>query len=253
MIANKCSSLQVRQPPKNLATHKLVTRQRRSALRAKRLSTVLIKAQEQQSNNAEKESSEEEDFEKRLAALRTAKNQTPSGQGKKAQQRKQQQQPGTSEQVEYKSTEPEEKPSYDFSGETVYFEGGPHVGDLITNVVMGATLVWIPLTIASVTRAAFVKYRFTDKRLTVTTDAPWKKEESNVAYQQVKDVQTVNRGLGLWGDMVVTLADNSKVEIRSLPQHSDLKQYILARRDALLGTAEDLDEPKWTGGKGFGQ
>ena len=37
-------------------------------------------------------------------------------------------------------------------------------------------------------------------------------------YQEVKDVVTVGRGLGFWGDMVVTLRNNNKVELRSLPQ-----------------------------------
>ena len=37
-------------------------------------------------------------------------------------------------------------------------------------------------------------------------------------YQEVKDVVTVGRGLGFWGDMVVTLRNNDKVELRSLPQ-----------------------------------
>ena len=41
-------------------------------------------------------------------------------------------------------------------------------------------------------------------------------EQTDVAYQEVKDVITVGRGVGLWGDMVVTLNDGSKVELRSL-------------------------------------
>ena len=43
-------------------------------------------------------------------------------------------------------------------------------------------------------------------------------EELDVPYQEVKDVVTVGRGLGFWGDMVVTLRNNDKVELRSLPQ-----------------------------------
>jgi hypothetical protein len=35
---------------------------------------------------------------------------------------------------------------------------------------------------------------------------------------QVKDVVTIGRGVGLWGDMVVTLKDGSKIEMRALPQ-----------------------------------
>jgi hypothetical protein len=41
-------------------------------------------------------------------------------------------------------------------------------------------------------------------------------EQTDVAYQEVKEVTTVGRMLGLWGDLIVTLKDNSKVEIRML-------------------------------------
>ncbi len=41
-------------------------------------------------------------------------------------------------------------------------------------------------------------------------------EQTDVAYQEVVDVTTVGRMLGLWGDLIVTLKDNSKVEIRML-------------------------------------
>jgi hypothetical protein len=31
--------------------------------------------------------------------------------------------------------------------EEVYFEGGPHIGDLITNIFIGLTVVGLPLTV----------------------------------------------------------------------------------------------------------
>lgn len=62
----------------------------------------------------------------------------------------------------------------DYSGETLWREFKPAQADLIFNVAMAATLVWIPLTAAAVGRCSFVRYRVTDKRLTVITDAPWK-------------------------------------------------------------------------------
>jgi hypothetical protein len=68
------------------------------------------------------------------------------------------------------------KKSYDFSEETLHWEGTPSLLDLGANVLLGFTLVCIPLTIAAVGRTAFVKYRFTDKRVSVTTTAPWKSE-----------------------------------------------------------------------------
>jgi hypothetical protein len=89
---------------------------------------------------------------------------------------------------------------------------------------------------AAIGRAAFVRYRFTDRRLSVMTTAPWKKEQLDADYRDIKDVKTVGRGVGLWGDMVVTLTSGDKVELRSLPQFMELRDYVLARRDALGGT-----------------
>ena len=107
---------------------------------------------------------------------------------------------------------------YDYSNEKLHFESAPHRGDLAVNVALGATLLWLPLTAAAVGRGAFVKYRITDKRISVITNAPWKKEQLDAPYQEVADVVSVGRGIGLWGDMVVTLKNGDKVEMRSLPK-----------------------------------
>ena len=65
---------------------------------------------------------------------------------------------------------------YDFSREQIHWEGPPHRGDIAVNLALGTTLLWLPLTIASVTRGAFVNFIFSDKRLSVITTAPWKSE-----------------------------------------------------------------------------
>lgn len=74
---------------------------------------------------------------------------------------------------------------YDYSSETLYLETAPSYGDLAVNIALGITLVWLPLTMAAVGRTAFVKYRFTDKRISVITNAPWKQEQLDAAYQEV--------------------------------------------------------------------
>ena len=56
------------------------------------------------------------------------------------------------------------------------------------------TLLWLPLTIAALGRAAFVRYRFTDRRLSVISTAPWKQEQLDADYRDVKQVLTVGRG-----------------------------------------------------------
>lgn len=123
----------------------------------------------------------------------------------------------------------------DYENEVLHYESGPHPGDLLVNAALGATLVWLPLTAASLGRAAFVRYRFTDRRLSVMTSAPWKKEQLDADYRDVKDVKTVGRGVGLWGDMVLTLTSGDKIELRALPQFMELREYVLARREALGG------------------
>ena len=41
-------------------------------------------------------------------------------------------------------------------------------------------------------------------------------QQTDVAYQEVKEIKSVGRGIGLWGDMVVVLNDDSRVEMRSV-------------------------------------
>jgi hypothetical protein len=139
----------------------------------------------------------------------------------------------------------------DYTDETLYFESGPHMGDLAVNVALGTTLLWLPLSIAAVGRAAFVKYRFTDRRLSTITTAPWKTEQLDAAYEDVVDVKSIGRGVGYWGDMVVTLRNGDKVEMRALPKFRELQQYILDRRDALKKTGSGKKERSPTAGSGF--
>ena len=82
----------------------------------------------------------------------------------------------------------------DYQGEELFFESGPHPGDATVNVALGVTLLWLPLTIAALGRAAFVRYRFTDRRLSVISTAPWKNEQLDADYRDVKQVLTVGRG-----------------------------------------------------------
>lgn len=175
---------------------------------------------------AEASGESEEDFEVRLAALKRAKGETPYGEGVKK---------GVDLSASSKSSAPAPKKNYDYSQETLHFESGPAAGDVAVNLALGITLLWLPLSIAAVGRAAFLKYRFTDRRISVITTAPWKNEQVDAAYQEVKDVVTIGRGIGLWGDMLVTLKDGSKIEMRALPQFLELKEYILKRRDELTG------------------
>ena len=75
-----------------------------------------------------RQGSEDADFEDRLAKLRAAKGTKGRGQG------------GT----KAKATEAgKPKKVYDYTGETVFYEGKPSAGDLAVNVALGATLLWL--------------------------------------------------------------------------------------------------------------
>jgi hypothetical protein len=64
------------------------------------------------------------------------------------------------------------KVDYDYTNETLYWEGGPAGGDLVFNIALGATVLWLPLTFAAVGRSIFLKYKFTDRRLSVSDTFP---------------------------------------------------------------------------------
>lgn len=61
-----------------------------------------------------------------------------------------------------------------YDDEVLWREFAPSNADLAFNLVMAATLIWIPLTVSAIGRCAFVKYRVTNKRIVVQANAPWR-------------------------------------------------------------------------------
>ncbi|CAM0871513.1 unnamed protein product [Alopecurus aequalis] len=109
-------------------------------------------------------------------------------------------------------------------GETVFFDGGAHFGDLAANLVLGLTLLWLPLTLASVSRALLLRYRFTSRRVTVISGLSGD-ERTDFPYSSVRDVVVVPRFIGEWGDIVITLKDGTKVDLRSVPRFREVADY----------------------------
>ena len=60
----------------------------------------------------------------------------------------------------------------DYADEKVFFDGPPSRGDLAVNILLGATLLWLPLTFASIGRAVWLRYRITDKRVSIISTSP---------------------------------------------------------------------------------
>ncbi|KAL8111951.1 uncharacterized protein LOC141668096 [Apium graveolens] len=111
--------------------------------------------------------------------------------------------------------------------ETIFFDGGAHYGDLVANLVLGFTLLWLPLTLAAVFRAFFLRYRFTNLRVTVISGLSGD-DRSDFSYKVIKDVQVVPRFIGEWGDIIITLKDGTKVDLRSVPKFREIAKYCLS-------------------------
>jgi Bacterial PH domain len=109
--------------------------------------------------------------------------------------------------------------------EDVYFEGGPHIGDLIFGIFLGFTVICLPLTVGAIVRALWLRFRITNRRISIT--GGWMgRDRSDVIYSEITKIVTVPRGLGLWGDMVITLKDGSRLELRAIPKFRELYDYM---------------------------
>ena len=112
--------------------------------------------------------------------------------------------------------------------EDVFYEGGPHIGDLIIGILAGLTVVGIPLTVGAIVRALWLRFRITDRRISVT--GGWMgRDRSDVIYSEIVKMVKVPRGIGLWGDMVLTLRDGSRLEMRAIPRYREIYDYINER------------------------
>ncbi len=109
--------------------------------------------------------------------------------------------------------------------EDVYYEGGPHIGDLIFNLLLGLLIIFLPLTVGAIVRALWLRYRITSRRISVT--GGWMgRNRADLIYSEITNIVKVSRGLGFWGDMVITLKDGSKVELRAIPNFREVYNYI---------------------------
>ena len=118
--------------------------------------------------------------------------------------------------------------------EETFYEGGPHIGDLIINILLGFTVICIPLTVGAIVRALWLRYRITTRRISVT--GGWMgRDRTDIIYSEIVDVVKVPRGIGLWGDMVVTLRDGSRLELRAIPRFREIYDYINEKVAARTG------------------
>ena len=90
-----------------------------------------------------------------------------------------------------------------------------------------------------------MNYKITDKRVSVTSTSPFGAEQLDASYAQMSEVRAIGRGLGYWGDMVIVLNDQSKVEMRSIENWMEAKAYIQKQMDI----AQAAKETRWAANK----
>ena len=83
-------------------------------------------------------------------------------------------------------------------------------------MLAGITIIGLPFTVGAIVRALWLRFKITNKRISVS--GGWLgNQKSQVTYTQVKEVRSIPRGLGSYGDMVLVLIDGSRLEMRSIP------------------------------------
>lgn len=108
--------------------------------------------------------------------------------------------------------------------EEIYYSGAPHWGDLVFNLILSVFVITLPITIGAIVRALWVRYLITDRRISVT--GGWMgRQRTDVVYGEIVNIISVPRGIG-WGDIVVTLKDGTRLELRSLPRFREICQLI---------------------------
>jgi nitrogen fixation protein len=109
--------------------------------------------------------------------------------------------------------------------EDVFYEGGPATADLMINLVLGLSIVGLPLTVGAVVRALWLRYRITNRRISVT--GGWMgRDRTDIVYSEIVKIVKVPRGFGSYGDMVVTLKNGGRLELRAIPKFRTIYDYI---------------------------
>ncbi|KAF6251580.1 hypothetical protein COO60DRAFT_1628877 [Scenedesmus sp. NREL 46B-D3] len=112
--------------------------------------------------------------------------------------------------------------------EELFYEGSCSNAELILNLLLAATLVYIPITIAIIGKRLWIKYRFTNKRVTIVNSSPLFAKTVEVAYNQIAEIRTAPRAFGLWGDCVIFLKNGDRLEITGLERHQEIKRHIMS-------------------------
>ena len=128
------------------------------------------------------------------------------------------------------------------SSEKTFYEGGPSRTDLIINLLAGITLIGLPFTFGAIVRALWLRFKITNKRISVT--GGWfGRDKTQLVYSQISEVRSIPRGFGSYGDMVLVLKDGARLEMRSLPNFRQAEEFMLKKITKSIPKA-DVEDAK---------
>lgn len=113
--------------------------------------------------------------------------------------------------------------------ETVFVETGPSNLELVVPTLAILTVIGIIPFVAAVARAAWVRYKITSRRISISSGFQGK-DQTEIIYRDIEKLKYINR-LGGAADCVITLKDGAKVEIRAVPEFEKIYEYILEKLD----------------------
>jgi len=121
--------------------------------------------------------------------------------------------------------EKKSKQSVMLEPEVTIFEGAPSATEVILPAVSVITVVGIIPFAAAVSRQVWVRYKITSRRISVQSGIGGK-DLTEIVYSEIRSMKFIYRAFGAAGDVAITLADGSKLELRSLPNFEELYTYM---------------------------
>lgn len=130
--------------------------------------------------------------------------------------------------------------------EIVFWEGAPSWTEMVVPGLSIITVIGLVPFAAAVARQAWVRYKFTSRRVSVASGVNGN-DVSQIVYSDITEVRYVKRAAGS-GDMVISLRDGAKLEMRHVPEFQKIYKYVQERisdeaAEASFGMTYDDEEP----------
>lgn len=114
--------------------------------------------------------------------------------------------------------------------EQTFWEGAPSMTETLIPGLSLFTVVGVIPFSASIARQAWTRYKLTSRRIEVASGFQGK-DVVQVIWREIADVKWLRRYGGAAGDLVFSLGDGSKLEVRSVPDFDRNLAFIMSMVD----------------------